>query len=114
MDTTTAIPSLKFMNKTFYDGIAMFVENRPKATIAYHIFNVLQHIPATWPVQLFYGEANYLYLSENVNLKPYIDSGRIILTKLYDQRLFRIPNKLYTSIAFYEQIKGEKNTQFST
>jgi hypothetical protein len=112
IDRITDTQSLYFVNKSFYDGIATLVDNRPKNKIAFHIFNVLQHIPVTWPVQIFYGEANYLYLSENIHLKPYINSGRIILTKLYDEKLFRNPNQLYTTIEFYEQIRGEKILNF--
>ena len=73
---------------------------------------VIHVTPSTWPVQVFYGEKNYRYLSENVDLKPHIDSGRIILTKLYNDIFFHIPNKLYTNIKFYEEIRGEKILNF--
>ena len=63
-------------------------------------------------MQIFYGQENYIYLSANINLKPYIDSGRIILTKLYDETLFRRPNQLYTTIEFYKQVRGEKILNF--
>ncbi len=112
IDRSTTAQPLYFINKSFYEGIAVLVDNRPKNRIPFHIFNVLQHIPVTWPVQIFYSKANYLYLSQNTNLQSYINSGRIILTKLADESLFRAPNKLYTSVSYYKQIRGEKILNF--
>jgi hypothetical protein len=63
-------------------------------------------------VQIFYSKENYDYLSQNLNLKPHINRGRIILTKLFDETLFHTKNELLATIAFYEQIRGEKILHF--
>jgi hypothetical protein len=92
----------------YYPGIAVIVNNRVDLRIPSRVLNVLTHIPDTWPVQIIYSASNYEYLIQCNDLKPYIKSGRIILTKLFDENLFPVPNKLLTSIQFYDQIKGDK------
>ncbi len=92
----------------FYPGIAVIVNNRVDLRIPSRVLNVLTHIPDTWPVQIIYSASNYEYLIQCNDLKPSIKSGRIILTKLFDENLFPVPNKLFTSIQFYDQIKGDK------
>jgi hypothetical protein len=48
------------------------------------------------------------YLVRCNDLKPYIKSGRNILTRLFDEKLFSVLNKLFTFIEFYEQIKSDQ------
>jgi hypothetical protein len=97
-----------FDDLLFYPGIAVIVDNRVDLSIPSRVLNVLTHIPNTWAVQIIYGTSNYKYLTECKDFKSYIENGRIILTKLFDEKLFSLPNKLFTNITFYEQIKGEK------
>ncbi|CAF0985421.1 unnamed protein product [Adineta steineri] len=93
---------------SLYPGVAVLINNRTDLNIPSRILNVLMHIPNTWPVQIIHGTSNYEYLIQSNDLKPYIDNGRIILTKLFDEKLFSLPNKLFTAIQFYELIPGEK------
>ncbi|CAF0842042.1 unnamed protein product [Adineta steineri] len=93
---------------SLYPGVAVLINNRTDLNIPSRILNVLMHIPNTWPVQIIHSTSNYEYLIQSNDLKPYIDNGRIILTKLFDEKLFSLPNKLFTAIQFYELIPGEK------
>ncbi|CAF0861909.1 unnamed protein product, partial [Adineta steineri] len=93
---------------SLYPGVAVLINNRTDLNIPSRILNVLMHIPNTWPVQIIHSTSNYEYLIQSNDLKPYIDNGRIILTKLFDEKLFSLPNKLFTAIRFYELIPGEK------
>ncbi|CAF1541530.1 unnamed protein product [Rotaria sp. Silwood1] len=97
-----------FSKLLFYPGIAVIVDNRADLSIPSRVLNVLIHIPNTWPIQIIHGTSNYQYLTECEDLKPYIENGRIILTKLFNEQLFTSPNRLFTNIKFYEQIIGEK------
>ncbi|CAF2927402.1 unnamed protein product [Rotaria sp. Silwood2] len=101
-----------FNESLFYPGIAIIADNRADLSIPSRVLNVLTHIPSTWPIQIIYGTSNYKYLIECEDLKPYIENGRIILTKLFNENLFASPNNLFTTVKFYEQIVGEKILNF--
>ncbi|CAF4042421.1 unnamed protein product, partial [Rotaria magnacalcarata] len=63
----------------FYPCIAVMVEFRAVDHIVTVVHNVNQHIPSSWPIQIFHGKENQ-YFIKNSTLAPLIASGKIFLT----------------------------------
>ena len=75
--------------------------------------NVNQHIPITWPIQIFHGKENENFIKTST-LAPLIASGKIFLTLIntrYDKDQI---NRLLTDANFWKQIPGEKILFFQT
>lgn len=107
--TTTAL----FREGQFYQNIAVIAESRPFNQLIAVVHNVLYHTPPTWPVQIFYSNSNIEFI-KNSTLKPYIQSGRIILTLLhrnYDREEIKY---MLTDAKFWQQVRGEKILFFQT
>jgi hypothetical protein len=91
----------------FHSHIAVLVDFRAVDQIIAIVHNVNNHIPSTWPIQIFHGKDNQDFI-KNSTLAPLITSGKIFLTlmnKVYGKR--RI-NGLLTTAKFWERVRGEK------
>ena len=94
-----------------YPYIAAIVEFRSSHLLVSVILNILQHIPSSWPIQIFHGKSNYLFLKNSPSLAPYISSKRILLTQLqneFTEDFIRNTNRLFTNISFWKQVQGDK------
>jgi hypothetical protein len=104
----TIIP---IINKTiaidFHPHIAVLVEFRAADLIVAVVHNVNQHIPSTWPIQIFHGKENENFI-RNSTLAPFIASGKILLSLMEEVYGKSRTNELLTSPKFWERVRGEK------
>ena len=96
----------KFMDLEY---LAAIVELRTTPMLVTIVLNVIQNIPANWPIQIFHGESNAPFIKRS-RLVALIDSGKIILTELndYEGDFNNFTNMLFTSIPFWEQVRAKK------
>jgi hypothetical protein len=99
----------KFAKKSHYDGLAVIVEFRSDIILITVVHNIIRHIPADWPVQIFHGPNNSDFI-QNSTLWRYIRTGKVFLTKLPefpgDRYVFQ--NTVYTNSSFWQLVRGEK------
>jgi hypothetical protein len=108
IDIHTIIP---IINKTiaidFHPHIAVLVEFRTTDLIVTVVHNVNQHIPSTWPIQIFHGKENENFI-RNSTLAPLIASGKIFLSLMEEVYGKNRTNELLTTRKFWERVRGEK------
>jgi hypothetical protein len=94
-----------------YSNIAVLVEFRSNNLLVTIVMNILQHLPSSWPIQIFHGKTNSDFLKNSSTLRPLISTERIILTE-WDTEItndfIKNTNKLFTNITFWQQIQGDK------
>ncbi|CAF3456379.1 unnamed protein product [Rotaria socialis] len=91
----------------FYPCIAVLVDFRTVNQIVSIVHNVNQHIPSSWPIQIFHGKNNQNFI-QNSTLAPLIASRKIFLTlmeEVYDRSR---TSELLTDPKFWERVRGEK------
>ncbi|CAF1137194.1 unnamed protein product [Rotaria magnacalcarata] len=91
----------------FYPCIAVMVEFRAVDHIVTVVHNVNQHIPSSWPIQIFHGKENQ-YFIKNSTLAPLIASGKIFLTLMEEVYGRSRTNELLTDPKFWQRVRGEK------
>ncbi|CAF1399264.1 unnamed protein product, partial [Didymodactylos carnosus] len=96
----------------FYPNSASIVDFRISALLITIILNVLQHIPTSWPIQIFHSKQNFYFLSNSTGLKPYVSTGKIILEELDELSITTnwqdFTNRLFTNLSFWQRIRSEK------
>jgi hypothetical protein len=97
----------KTFTDTFYPNIAVIVEFRalPKVTAIVH--NINDHIPASWPIQIFHGKENEHFI-RNSTLAPLIKIGKVFLTLMEEVYNKSRTNELLTNASFWKRVRGEK------
>ncbi len=94
-----------------YPNIAVLVEFRSIDILVSIVMNILQHLPSSWPIQIFHGKTNFNFLKNSPTLSSFISTERILLTKLNTEitnDFILNTNKLFTNISFWKQIQGDK------
>jgi uncharacterized protein DUF5672 len=91
----------------FYQHIAVLVEFRTTDFIISIVNNVNNHIPSTWPIQIFHGKDNQDFI-KNSTLAPLIKSGKIFLSLMNEVYGKERIKELLTSAKFWERVRGEK------
>lgn len=94
-------------SKDFYSCIAVLVEFRTNDLIVTVVHNVNIHIPLTWPIQIFHGEANENFI-RNSTLAPLIASGKVFLSSIKGVYGRNQTHKLLLDPQFWERVRGEK------
>ena len=105
--TTTTSLRANSTSIDFYPHIAVLVEFRTTDRIVTVVHNVNQHIPSSWPIQIFHGTTNQNFI-RNSTLAPLIASGKIQLmlsTVVYDRSR---TNEMLTDPRFWQSVRGEK------
>ncbi|CAF4358854.1 unnamed protein product [Rotaria sp. Silwood2] len=97
----------KCSSNNFYPCIAILVEFRTVNHIVSIVHNVNNHIPSTWPIQIFHGNDNEGFI-RNSTLAPLIASGKIFLTLMKEVYGKNRTNELLTDRKFWQQVSGEK------
>ena len=94
-----------------YSNIAVLVEFRSVNLLVTIVMNILQHLPPSWPIQIFHGKTNSDFLKNSPTLRPLISTKRIFLTE-WDTEItndfIKNTNKLFTNLTFWRQIQGDK------
>ena len=92
-----------------YPCIAVLVEFRSTPLLISVVSNVLHNIPVEWPIQIFHGKNNSIFL-QNSELSTYINTKRILLHQLESMvdQPSDYTNSLLTNITFWRLVKGEK------
>jgi hypothetical protein len=67
------------LSEILYPNIAVLVEFRAVDHIITIVHNVNDHIPSSWPIQIFHGKDNEQFI-RNSTLAPLIASGKVFLT----------------------------------
>jgi hypothetical protein len=91
----------------FHSHIAVLVDFRAVDQIIAIVHNVNNHIPSTWPIQIFHGKDNQGFI-KNSTLAPLITSGKIFLTLLKEGYEREESHILLTNPKFWERVRGEK------
>ena len=90
----TEIPFMKNITSIdFYPHIAVLVEFRRLDHIITIVHNVNNHIPSTWPIQIFHGKENEDFI-KNSTLAPLIASEKIFLCLMEEVYGKRRTNRL--------------------
>jgi hypothetical protein len=90
-----------------YPNIAVIVEYRAVDHLVAIVHNNNQHLPSSWPIQIFHGKDNEKFI-RNSTLAPLITTGKVFLTLMevvYDRER---TNELLTTPAFWKRIPAEK------
>ena len=93
--------------ETFSPNIAVLVEFRSVDRIITIVLNVRDHIPSSWPIQIFHGKNNEQFIRHST-LAPLIQTGKIFLTLMEEVYGRNRTNKLLTTPAFWKRVRGEK------
>jgi hypothetical protein len=91
----------------FYPNIAVLVEFRSLDHIIAVVRNVNNHIPSSWPIQIFHGKENEHFI-RNSTLAPLIATGKVFLTLMNETFGEGRTNELLTTPAFWKRVRGEK------
>ncbi len=98
-----------------YPYIALIVDDRANEKVLNSIFNILQHIPIDWKIQII-TPIQYWSFYNSSSLSSMIISDRIFLTSLDFPRVdftgSEYINLLLTSASFWHQVQGEKILYF--
>jgi len=105
--TNVTIPTNKTSSTMFHPNIAVIVDFRTVDHIVAIIHNVNDHIPSTWPIQIFHGKDNQDFI-KNSTLAPLISSGKIFLSLMEEVYGKSRANELLTSSKFWQRVRGEK------
>ncbi len=104
---TTRANTTNITTINFYPHIAVIVDFRTLGHIISVVHNVNQHIPSTWPIQIFHGKENQEFI-KNSTLAPLLASGKAFLTlmdEVYDRAR---TDRLLTDPRFWQRVRGEK------
>jgi len=110
-------PHIVTYNQTY---IAMIMEGRSASVVPQFpgvIKNIIDNIPADWRIQVFYADSNLQLLQESALLASHIKSGKVFLDNYIAN--VTIPDggvysALLKTVAFWDQVKGEKILLFQT
>jgi hypothetical protein len=105
--TNVTIPTNKTSSTMFHPNIAVIVDFRTVDHIVAIIHNVNDHIPSTWPIQIFHGKDNQDFI-KNSTLAPLISSGKILLSLMEEVYGKSRANELLTNPKFWQRVRGEK------
>lgn len=98
-----------------YPYIALIVEDRAIQQVVNSIWNILQHIPVDWKVQMIVPVEHWSFYNSST-LSAMISTGRVFMTPLDFPRVdftgSEYINLLLTSASFWHQIQGEKILYF--
>ena len=96
-----------------YLDTAVIVEPRNDDILIKVLNNVLTNVHTFTKIQIFHGTENENMIRQN--MKPYIDSGKIIINNLNVKNLTKQDyNKLLTSVDFWNKVHGENILIFQT
>ena len=93
--------------KSFYPCIAVIVEFRATNQLFAVVHNVNNHIPSTWPIQIFHGKDNEQFI-RNSTLAPLIRTGKITLDFMDEVYGKNRTSELLTNPQFWRRVRGEK------
>ncbi|CAF3069750.1 unnamed protein product [Rotaria sp. Silwood2] len=100
-------PRVIYPSNYFYPCIAVLIDFRTVDRIITIVHNVNQHIPSTWPIQIFHGKENEDFI-KNSTLAPLIASRKIFLTLMDQVYGYARTNELLTDPKFWLRVRGEK------
>jgi hypothetical protein len=102
------------MNNTIYNKVAVIVEPRQHPYLVKVVKNFIDNLPDEWYIKIFHGLNAKQFILDS-ELKPYIESGKILLQRLSVDNLNAYTySDLFKTTKFWEDCLGENILIFQT
>lgn len=102
------------MNNNTYNKVAVIVEPRRHPYLVKVVKNFIDILPDEWYIKIFHGLNAKQFLLDS-ELKPYIESGKILLQALHTDNLNSFTySDLFKTTKFWEDCLGENILIFQT
>jgi len=102
------------MNNTIYNKVAVIIEPRQPPYLVKVVKNFIDNLPDEWYIKIFHGLNAKQFILDS-ELKPYIESGKILLQRLSVDNLSSYEySDLFKTTKFWEDCLGENILIFQT